>query len=278
MKEFLKEKLPTIAIITFTVILGGIAVFTAFRLYQLRQEPVAPTAPEESFAWDCSKYNFNVNSSGLVTVQNDSTRNEPPQKAAVKIDGAQVAEFDVPALSPGQGATLGNVFVPTRPFNWQVIGTVDCQDSGQASPVISCEQLTFSINEPEETPTPTGASTPTSTPIPTSTLTPTPTGTTTPNPTATPTDTPRGGSDPTPTPTNTYIPTPTVTSAPGTITQTPTPTTTYIAQASPTPKVPRIAQASPTQELLPAAGISYPTYLLVSGALIILLLVFFLAI
>ena len=45
MKNFLKGKFGTIVILLFTVILAGVAVFTALRLYQLRQQPVAPNAP-----------------------------------------------------------------------------------------------------------------------------------------------------------------------------------------------------------------------------------------
>jgi len=40
------SKLGTILIIITTVILAGIAIFTAIRLYELRQEPVAPNVPE----------------------------------------------------------------------------------------------------------------------------------------------------------------------------------------------------------------------------------------
>src|SRR3989337_1792515 len=42
----MKNKIVTVLIIFATVILAGVAIFTAVRLYQLRQEPVAPTAPE----------------------------------------------------------------------------------------------------------------------------------------------------------------------------------------------------------------------------------------
>jgi hypothetical protein len=38
-------KLGTILIIIATIILAGIAIFTAYRLYQLRQQSVAPNAP-----------------------------------------------------------------------------------------------------------------------------------------------------------------------------------------------------------------------------------------
>ncbi|MBU0998507.1 hypothetical protein KJ570_03200 [Patescibacteria group bacterium] len=45
MAKILKSKFGTILIILSTLVLAGIAVFTAIRLYNLRQEAVAPTAP-----------------------------------------------------------------------------------------------------------------------------------------------------------------------------------------------------------------------------------------
>src|SRR3972149_6084215 len=48
MKDFLKNKLVTALIVIGTVILAGVAIFTAIRLYQLRTRPVAPTAPEST--------------------------------------------------------------------------------------------------------------------------------------------------------------------------------------------------------------------------------------
>ena len=44
---FLKGKAPIFLAIGGTVVLAGIAVFTAVRLYQLRQQGVTPTAPEQ---------------------------------------------------------------------------------------------------------------------------------------------------------------------------------------------------------------------------------------
>lgn len=41
----MKNKLTTIGIIIATLVLAGVAVFTAIRLYQLRQQPVAPNVP-----------------------------------------------------------------------------------------------------------------------------------------------------------------------------------------------------------------------------------------
>lgn len=45
MKDFFKSKFGTILILVATIALAGIAIFTAFRLYKLRQEAVAPNAP-----------------------------------------------------------------------------------------------------------------------------------------------------------------------------------------------------------------------------------------
>jgi hypothetical protein len=41
-----KNNLITMFIVGSTVVLGGIAIFTAFKLYQLRQKPTAPTQAE----------------------------------------------------------------------------------------------------------------------------------------------------------------------------------------------------------------------------------------
>ena len=45
MKKIFKGKAGTAIILVFTVILAGIAIFTAVRLYELRQQPVAPNVP-----------------------------------------------------------------------------------------------------------------------------------------------------------------------------------------------------------------------------------------
>src|SRR3990170_5796224 len=134
MKEFIKGKFATTLIVIATVILAGVAIFTALRLYQLRKESVSPTSPEsQPLAWDCSNYVFNLDANGLVSVVNNSSNNEPPQQAKVYINDALVATFDVPALSNGQQVTLGTVQVPNQNFSWKIVGTKDCQNSGQSS-------------------------------------------------------------------------------------------------------------------------------------------------
>ena len=40
-----KKRIVTILIVIATIVLAGVAVFTAIRLYQLRQESVSPAAP-----------------------------------------------------------------------------------------------------------------------------------------------------------------------------------------------------------------------------------------
>lgn len=45
MKNLFKGKIATAIIILATLVLAGIAIFTAIRLYQLRSQPVAPNVP-----------------------------------------------------------------------------------------------------------------------------------------------------------------------------------------------------------------------------------------
>src|SRR3989344_1535453 len=131
MADLLKGKIATGLVVVATIILAGVAIFTALRLYQLRQESVSPTTPEsEPAAWDCNKYTFSVSGAGVVTVNNTSSRSEPPQQAQVYINNNLTDTFNVPALQQGQNATLGTVKVPSGTFSWRVVGTLDCSSSG----------------------------------------------------------------------------------------------------------------------------------------------------
>lgn len=251
----MNRKVINIGIIVITVILAGVAIFTAVRLYQRGQEPVAPSAPgSEPFAWDCSSYNFSLELDGTVRVDNSSSRSEPSQQAEVYINGDLVDTFEVPALAPGDSQVLGQVPVPTEEFNWQIIGTRDCQDSGTLQGAPLCQEYVFTVEQgPTSTPTPTGTAGPTATPTATSTPGPTATGTISPSPTSTPTEPPVGGG-----PTNTPVPTATA-----------TPTTGQIAQAD-TPAPTDSGDIGGTDEELPDAGFADPIYLfLLSGLLTI---------
>ena len=242
MKDFLKGKFATALVVTATVILAGVAIFTALRLYQLRQQPVSPNAPASNpLAWDCSRYVFNVSSNGTVTADNKSTRDEPAQQAKVFINGSLVTTLNVPALPQGQSATLGTVQVPSTAFTWTVQGTRDCSTSGSMAK--SCQLLAFTLvqNSPTITPTNIPGASPTNSPTPTLTSTPTPTTppgvTLTSTPTVTPTDRPLGGTSPTPTTPPGVTLTATPTNVPGaSATNSPTPTNSgSVSAVSPTP-------------------------------------------
>lgn len=255
MKDSFRSKFFTILTVTITVVLAGVAIFTAVRLYQLRQESVSPASPEsEPAAWDCKNYTFSLSAVGVVSVSNNSSRSEPPQQAKVYINEQLVATFDVPALPVGQSATLGTVNVPTdASFSWKVLGTLDCQNSGTITPTpIACKELQFTITTAE----PTVTTTLTPTPIPTTTSTPTPTDKPIGGNSPTPTDKPLGGESVSPTPV-----------LESTVTSTPTPTSQQIAQVSPDSR----------GQTLPDAGISTPTLFGLSLGFLMIMTALFLA-
>lgn len=128
-----KKNIITSIIIGTTFVLAGVGIFTSLRLYQLRDQAVAPNAPQSKlFAWDCTTYAFRVSQIGEVSIENASDRTEPAQKADVLIDNAKVATFDVPAFGPRSPKTIiGQVDVPiSGSFDWKVVGSLDCQKSG----------------------------------------------------------------------------------------------------------------------------------------------------
>lgn len=88
-------------------------------------------ASVQTEAWDCDNYTFSVSETGVVLATNNSTRNEPLQRADVYINTAKTNTFDVPALAAGQSQQIGQVTVPAEGgFQWQVRGTADCSASG----------------------------------------------------------------------------------------------------------------------------------------------------
>src|SRR3990167_4879997 len=59
----LKNKTITVAIILITMLLAGVAIFTAVRLYQLRQSSVSPLNPQsepEAYTTQICKLSFNI--------------------------------------------------------------------------------------------------------------------------------------------------------------------------------------------------------------------------
>jgi hypothetical protein len=55
MKDLFKGKIATILVVIATLVLAGVAIFTAVRLYQLRQQSISPTGPERSSASEGAK-------------------------------------------------------------------------------------------------------------------------------------------------------------------------------------------------------------------------------
>ena len=281
MRKLFSKNVLTAIVVVSTIVLAAIAIFTGYRLYQMRNQTI-----ERSKAGDCSTYTFSVLPSGQVRVVNNSQYNEPPQNAQVYIDGQLKGTYPVPALAIGGSATIATVDLPKAEFTWEVKGTLLCQNKGVYR-IEHCALVSFTINksvytcnsscttdaqceeadadyvcdetsdrcrlkdnltsttcEPDTTPTPTPTATPTGTP------TATPTGTASPTPTGTATSTPTGSTS-TPAPTGT----------PKTTTSTSTP----LAQKTTTPSLPEAGTSLPT-----VLGIVIGFAILIGGILLAL--------
>lgn len=145
----MKNKATTIIILVITFILAGVAIFTAVRLYQLRQTSISPAAP--------------------------SSRPAAAGTTCGGIAGTICPSNEVCIYSNGT----------TRAPSIDASGTCQPISSAKASEVCT---LSFSLTSTTSTPTPTGSTTTptaTSTSTPTVSGTATPTGT--PTTTSTPT-------------------------------------------------------------------------------------------
>src|SRR4030043_1736134 len=180
-------KFGTIVIILVTVILAGVAIFTALRLYQLRQQPVAPNVP--------------TSKPEAATACTDDVKQCP--------DGTYVRRLPPYCnFAPCPGlCSIGFTIAPSQ-CNGTCATNADCQSSStttSTSPNLICFQPTatpcpergcITVMPPKvcrntlctsdedcicSTPTPRATATPTPTPTPVVTPTATP-----PNPSATP--------------------------------------------------------------------------------------------
>ena len=164
MRDFIKQNLVSFLTIFATVILAAVAIFTAIRLYQLRQQAVAPTAPEEPAAQE-------------ITPEPTTTPTSAPEIQLPPVSELCEVTFEIGGPPPTATPTPTSTPTPTA--------TPTLTPTATATP------------KPTATPTPTATGTPIPTPTPTLTPTPTPTGA----PTATPTPTGVPTATPTPTPT-----------------------------------------------------------------------------
>src|SRR3989304_2259709 len=111
MKSFFKNKIVTILVLVATLVLAGIAIFTAIRLYQLRQQPVAPTAPtsEPKAATPnaCTALTFTLSTptatptgspTATPTGSPTATPTAPPTATATSPPGAQASPTAEPSL------------------------------------------------------------------------------------------------------------------------------------------------------------------------------------
>lgn len=72
MKNFFKSKFATFLVIGITVILAGVAIFTAYKLYQMRQESVAPNAPVSVPKAAAELCNVDI----VITIDNTGSMND----------------------------------------------------------------------------------------------------------------------------------------------------------------------------------------------------------
>lgn len=103
---FLKKNAVTIVILIATLILAGIAVFTAIRLYQLRSQPVALNAPASTPA---------------AQDDDDNDQQQSQCKLAFTINlatptaSASSSPTSAPSASPTAKATATPTATPTEP-------------------------------------------------------------------------------------------------------------------------------------------------------------------
>jgi len=206
-----------------TIILGGVAIFTAIRLYQLRNQPVAPTIPKSEPAAanegviiaipintkvsgsgqhvlatkDVSQY------SGLSCTVSAIAKNQSSvhlgNDIVVSSDNSDSVTLEDVEREAGVSTNaeeeliLGNLVTvtlnmgPDNSFSAGMEVSLDCKEPPPPPQIQACTELAFSLST--STATPTVAPTTTPTASPTATPSPTPTSTATATPTVTSTST-----------------------------------------------------------------------------------------
>lgn len=150
MKNFMKGKFGTIVILLFTVILAGVAIFTALRLYQLRSQPVAPNVPSSipRAAENTCSLSFTLTPpgrQGMCKSASISAVNPDPVKnyvisSSVK-DGMTADHFSYAVYN------LDNLYGPGNPKPVCVTTGGDTSGNTSACPT-GTHQLTFLDNSP----------------------------------------------------------------------------------------------------------------------------------
>src|SRR3972149_11281342 len=110
MRDFIRNNSVTVLTIAGSLILAVVAVFTAIRLYQLRQRAVAPTPPEKPFAEE-------VSPSPTVTPTVPSIQLPPASEqcqVTFEIGGPPPTETPTPTLTSTPSPTPTNTPTPTK--------------------------------------------------------------------------------------------------------------------------------------------------------------------
>ncbi len=116
MRDFFRNKVVTVLILAATLILAGIAVFTAIRLYQLRQQAVAPTAPTKPKAAApaaCSPLSFTVSAATLAPTSTATATAAPTATATAR---PTATPSKAPTAKPTAGPSL-----PSSGTSWPTL-------------------------------------------------------------------------------------------------------------------------------------------------------------
>lgn len=181
----MKNKLTTIGIILVTIILAGVAIFTAYRLYETRNTAVAPNAPESK------------------PQAGQTTPTPPPSQMACSLSFTIATPTPTPTKSPSPTPTPTKspspspTPTPVPLCNSACTTNSNCPSglacyipSGQTAGNCRKTACNTAANCVCATPTPSPTPTPTKSPSPTPTTTGTPVTTSTPTATATVTASP----------------------------------------------------------------------------------------
>lgn len=145
MKNFFKGKAGTIIVIIFTLILAGIAVFTAIRLYQLRKVSVSPAAPSsQPRAQEPTACSLSFTLSASAPPSGTPT----PTPSGTPVETPTGTPGPTPTNTPGQPNACGG----TCGSNSNCQANYICSNGFCRNP--SCPQSQNCVCAPGSTPTP----------------------------------------------------------------------------------------------------------------------------
>lgn len=130
MQGLLKGKIATVLVILSTLILAGVAIFTALRLYQLGSEPVAPNAPLRPKASQGTTHACQI----LTFTLTENTPTPTPLVTTTLTPTPQVTATVTPTNPPGSTAT------PTLPPPPSIPEPPQCPAQKPGAPILTSVQ------------------------------------------------------------------------------------------------------------------------------------------